>query len=325
MISRTRRLLICCSLLLGAASLTSVARSTDMETVRIAPDAKSFILYPSGNRYIPWGHNYASVDIMERLATDPDRVEHDFIDMKSAGTTVARVHPEMLRILDSPNSADPEALDRFRMLLKIAENAGIHLKITGLACYKIKDRAAWYDSMNEEERWNTQAFFWETIARTCSDSPAVFAYDLVNEPAATGKSSDGWYMGRMGEVEFCQRLTLDPGKRGGDEIFREWTQRMVAAIRKHDQTHLITMGMLPFPGAYKSASEQLDFVSPHLYPKSGKVDEELALLKRFDWGKPIVIGETFPLSCSADDEREFLLRSRILAHGWINRLPHLAS
>lgn len=77
-------------------------------------------------------------------------------------------------------------------------------------------------------------FFWETIARACAGSPAVFAYDLVNEPAATGKRADGWYMGKVGEVEFCQRLSLDPGTRSGDEIFREWTKRMVAAIRKHD-------------------------------------------------------------------------------------------
>ena len=59
-------------------------------------------------------------------------------------------------------------------------------------------------------------------------------------------------------LEFCQRLTLNPGTRNGDDVFREWTKRMVAAIRAHDQTHLITMGMLPFPGAYKVAAEQLD-------------------------------------------------------------------
>jgi hypothetical protein len=125
----------------------------------------------------------------------------------------------------------------------------------------------------------------------------------------------------MGDVEFCQRLTLNPAERNGDDIFREWTKRMVGAIRQHDQKHLITLGMLPFPGSYKAAVEQLDFVSPHLYPKSGKVAEEVDLLKKFDFGKPIVIGETFPLTCSAADEREFLLQSRGLAQGWIGHWP----
>lgn len=315
------RLSIHRSFLIALGCLVGGAWAADMETVSITPDKTGFVLHPSGDRYIPWGHNYASVDIMERLANDPARVAREFTEMKAAGTTVARIHPEMPRILVGPDKADAQALDRLGKLLKIAEQSGIRLKITGLACYKIKDRMAWYDSMGEQDRWKTQAFFWETIARTCAGSPAVFAYDLVNEPAAVGKPADGWYTGRMGEVEFCQRLSLDPGTRNGDDIFREWTKRMVAAIRKHDRTHLITMGMLPFPGAYKGAAEQLDFVSPHLYPKTGKVDDEIKLLKQFGWGKPVVIGETFPLSCGADDERNFLLKSREFAQGWIGHWP----
>ena len=74
-------------------------------------------------------------------------------------------------------------------------------------------------------------------------------------------------------------------------------------------------------GATQAAAEQLDFVSPHLYPKSQKVAEEIELLKKFDFGAPIVIGETFPLSCSAAEEREFLLKSRGLAQGWIGHWP----
>ena len=321
MTHRASCLWIHCPLLFVLVFLTGGVKVAGRETVRIAPDKRGFILHPSGDRYIPWGHNYASVDIMERLANDPARVEREFTEMKAAGTTVARVHPEMPHILAGPDKVNPHALDQLGKLLEIAENSGIRLMITGLACYKIKDRMAWYDSMDEQARWKTQSFFWETVARTCADSPAVFAYDLVNEPAAVGKRADGWYMGKMGEVEFCQRLSLHPGNRNGDDIFGEWTKRMVTAIRKHDQTRLITMGMLPFPGAYKVAAEQLDFVSPHLYPKTDKVDEEIKLLKQFDWGKPIVIGETFPLSCGADDEREFLLKSREFAHGWIGHWP----
>ena len=321
MLPRTTRFSLCSSLLWVLLAFAGVASAADMETVQIAEGNTGFVLVPSGTRYIPWGHNYASVDLMERLANDPARVEREFSEMRAAGTTVARIHPEMPAILTGPDTVDSQAIEQLRTLLTIAENSGIHLKITGLACYKINNRLAWYDAMPEQDRWKTQAFFWETVARVCADSPAVFAYDLVNEPAAIGSPADGWYMGRMGNVEFCQRLSLSPGDRTGDDLFRDWTKLMVASIRKHDDTHLITMGMLPFPGAYRAAAEQLDFVSPHLYPKSDKVDEELELLRKFDWGKPIVIGETFPLSCGADDEREFLLKSRESAHGWIGHWP----
>lgn len=318
---RTYRRVVHLLFLLALTFVAGESYAAKLETVKVAPDNKGFVLHPSGDRYIPWGHNYASVDIMERLANDPARVEREFSEMKAAGTTVARIHPEMPRILLGPDKADPHALKQLKQLLEIAERSGIYLKITGLACYKIEDRMAWYDSMTEKERWKTQAFFWETIARTCAESSAVFAYDLVNEPGAIGKPEDGWYLGRMGDVEFCQRLSLNPGTRKGGDIFSEWTTRMVAAIRKHDQQHLITMGMLPFPGAYKTAAEQLDFVSPHLYPKTGKVEDTIKLLQKFDWGKPIVIGETFPLSCGVDDERAFLLQSREFAHGWIGHWP----
>jgi hypothetical protein len=227
----------------------------------------------------------------------------------------------MPAFFDGPQNVNTQAVDRLERLLAIAEKSGIYLQITGLACYQIDNRMAWYDTLDDERRWKTQEFFWSTVAETCAKSPAVFCYDLVNEPAAQGEIADGWYTGRMGDVEFCQRLTLNQPQRSGDDIFREWTKRMVAAIRSHDQGRLITLGMLPFPGAYKAAADQLDFVSPHLYPKSNKVDAEIELLKKFDFGKPIVIGETFPLSCSAAEEREFLLKSHGLAQGWIGHWP----
>ncbi len=320
MVQCSLRVVVHCSLLCSALQLVGRV-SAGMEFVRISPDKKGFVLDPSDDRYVPWGQNYASVDIMERMAKDPTRVEREFAAMKAAGATVARIHPEMPALLDGPSKANAQALDRLGHLLRIAENSGVYLQVTGLACYKIKNRTAWYDALDDESRWKAQEFFWSTIARTCAKSAAVFCYDLVNEPAAAGQRAEGWYTGRMGDVEFCQRLTLGQPGRSGDDIFRDWTKRMIAAIRKHDPRHLITLGMLPFPGAYKTAAEQLDFVSPHLYPKSKQVDAEIALLKRFDFGKPIVIGETFPLSCGADDEREFLLRSRAFANGWIGHWP----
>ncbi len=293
----------------------------ELEAVGVAPAKDSFVLVPSGIRFVPWGNNYASVDILERLEKEPKRVAREFAEMRAAGANVARIHPELPRILVGPDKVNQQALDQLRQLLAIAKQAGIYLKITGLASYKIKDRLVWYDALDEQTRWEAQAFFWETIARTCAEHNVVFAYDLVNEPAAIGKREDGWYMGKMGDVEFCQRLTLDPGDRKAEDVFRDWTRHMVAAIRKHDKTRLITLGMLPFPGAYRVVADELDFVSPHLYPKSGKVDDELNLLKKFDWGKPIVIGETFTLSCGVEDERKFLLQSRQIAHGWMGHWP----
>ena len=108
--------------------------ATGMDFVKLSPDKKGFVLDPSGDRYVPWGHNYGSVDIMERLAQDPKRVEREFAEMKVAGTTVARVHPEMPAFFDGPHKPNAEALERLRQLLAIAEQSGIYLQITGLGC-----------------------------------------------------------------------------------------------------------------------------------------------------------------------------------------------
>jgi hypothetical protein len=300
---------------------SETSKLNGMESIQMSVNRRGFVYATSGKPFVPWGHNYASVDVLKRLEENPARIAREFAEMKQSGTTVVRLHPELPRLLKGPMESDPKGLEGIRKLIEIAEGVGIYLKLTGLANYTIRERPAWYDNLSERERWRTQAFYWEAVAGVCANSSAVFAYDLVNEPASVGKPEDGWYTGRMGDVEFCQRLSLGAGKRTGDDVFREWTEMMISSIRKHDASHMITMGMLPFPNAYKSVSEQLDFVSPHLYPKSGKVSEELELLKKFEWGKPIVIGETFPLSCSADELRDFLLQSRCCAAGWIGHWP----
>ena len=58
---------------------------------------------------------------------------------------------------------------------------------------------------------------------------------------------------------------------------------------------------------------ELDFIAVHIYPNTGKVADALKNLKQFDIGKPIVVEETFPLSCGVPDERDFLLQSRGIA------------
>ena len=98
---------------------------------------------------------------------------------------------------------------------------------------------------------------------------------------------------------------------------------MVAAIHKQDKQHLITVGMLPAWGvSQKAVGPELDFIAVHIYPEKGKVDQALRTLKRFDVGKPIVIEETFPLSCTTTELRHFLLESRTLAAGWIGHYPN---
>jgi hypothetical protein len=235
---------------------------------------------------------------------------------------VIRIHLQFPDFVKGPGRFDPEALARLTQMLELAKKHRIYLDITGLSCYRKNKRADWYDAMSDKDRWRTQAQFWEAIAERCASSPAVFGYDLINEPIVSGKRKDGWYTGEFGGYEFLQRLSLDQGDRPLDDIAREWTRTMVAAIRKRDKTHLITIGMLPAWGVSpKAVGPELDFIAVHIYPRAGKVEDAIANLKQFDVGKPIVIEETFPLYCGVADERQFLLSSRDIASGWIGQYP----
>jgi len=293
-----------------------------MEIVRVAPDNKGFILSHSHKPFIPWGHNYGVNGAEESGNMDWPRIARDFEDFHQMRANVARIHLQVPRYMDGPSNPSARALAELSQLLKLAEQKRVYLDVTGLASYHIKHRAAWYDALNDQDRWAAQACFWAAVSETCAKSPAVFCYDLMNEPVAGGERKDGWYGGRMGDYEFVQHLSLDQGDRPQSEICKEWTHLMVSAIHKHDQVHPITIGMLPAWGPRPNmVGPELDFIAVHIYPSTGKVAEALKNLKEFDIGKPIVVEETFPLGCGVPDERDFLLQSRGIAAGWIGQYP----
>lgn len=54
--------------------------------------------------------------------------------------------------------------------------------------------------------------------------------------------------------------------------------------------------------------EDLDFLSTHIYPQSKKMDESVSYVKSNQSTIPLVITETFNLSCSISELSEFLDR-----------------
>lgn len=93
---------------------------------------------------------------------------------------------------------------------------------------------AW--GLPEDRRWACQAAFWEAVAKTCRQSPAVFCYDLMNEPVLPGDMPEtDWLGGELGGKYFVQRLALDLAGRSREQIAEAWVNRMVDAIRKHDR------------------------------------------------------------------------------------------
>lgn len=304
--------------------------SAGLPWVRVANDKHAFILEPSGKKFTPWGFNYDH-DPEGRLLedyweSDWPKVECHFAQMRKLGANVVRIHLQVGRFLEAPDKPNTQALQRLSKLVDVAEKEGLYLDVTGLGCYHKQDVPAWYDTLAEKDRWDVQARFWQAIASRCRNSPAIFCYDLMNEPVVPGgRRQDGdWLASPFAGKHFVQFITLDQQNRPRPAIARQWIHHLVTAIRAKDNRHLITVGLVDWslerPGLTsgfvpEKVADELDFVSVHVYPKSGKVDEALQTLAGFAVGKPVLIEETFPLACSLKELEDFLTRSQKHAVG----------
>src|SRR5581483_4409812 len=98
----------------------------------------------------------------------------------------------------------------------------------------------------ESERWDVQAHFWRAVVDRCAASPAVFCYDLMNEPVVPGgRRPDGDWLGPpFAGSHFVQCITLDQKDRPRPDIARRWIHHLVAAVREKDRRHLITVGLV---------------------------------------------------------------------------------
>ncbi len=330
---------ITCLACFGAALEASVMEQPDtpaagrkMEFIRVSQDGKYFINAVSGSEFKPWGFNYDH-DAANRLLEEYWKAEWpvvvgDFAEMKALGANTVRIHLQISRFLKSDQQPNPESLAQLTRVVKLAEETGLYLDITGLGCYVKPEVPPWYNNLTEAQRWDVQARFWEAVAQTCRRSPAVFCYDLMNEPIVTEDKKDrDWTPGAFGDRYFVQRLTLDFAGRNPKQIAKAWVDKMAAAIRKHDPQHLLTVGAIPWaltwPNAKplfysKEVSENLDFVSLHFYPKKGEIDKALTAVAVYHIGKPMVIEEMFPLHCSLGELNQFIDGSKSMAGGWIS-------
>lgn len=271
----------------------------------------------------------------------------DFDKLKNiapgANLNVVRIHLRFHSFLLDPATPDHEALARLANVVEMAEDRGLYLMVTGLSYFFPADNPAWVTQQTTQEaHWTAQEIWWRHVSRALRHSPGVFAYDLVNEPYANSDSRvvDGEFQfnDHAGPTEYCsygenvdigkhgicfgQWVTPDGGGESPEVVAAEWTRRMTQAIRYvsyfvNDGNHLITVGV---GGAFNMNSpffsspevqDHLDFISPHLYPSSADNGQDKIDLAETlsDYGKPVIVGETFSLgpvsrliseTCNAD-------------------------
>lgn len=318
-----------CLLPLAASSSGQKA----LEWIRVSDKGTHFVGSDSVRRFVLWGVNYDHDSQNERLledywGTEWPTVVKDFQEIKALNTNVVRIHLQVARFMDGPETPNVVNLQRLGRLVTLAETTGLYLDITGLGCYHKQDVPIWYDALDEAGRWDVQARFWQAIAKVCQHSPAVFCYDLMNEPILPGDTPETeWLTGELGGKYFVQRIALNLAGRTRQDLARQWVEHLASAIREVDKRHLITVGVIPWAVVFKGAKplfhskhvgEPLDFVSVHFYPEKDKVDAALNALSVYEIGKPLVIEEMFPLKCSLEEMHTFIEGSRSHVDGWIS-------
>jgi len=309
------------------------SQAGDLERIKVSEDRSHFVGEKSGQKVSIWGFNYDRDDqgrlLEDYWAEEWPTVAEDFREMKNLGANVVRVHLQLHRFMKDAQQPDEANLARLARLIKLAEETGVYLDLTGLGCYHKKEVPAWYQTLAETDRWEVQARFWKAIARVSPASPAIFCYDLMNEPILDGGKDDkDWLPGEgLGGKHYVQRITIDRKGRTDQEIAKAWVESMTRAIRSVDGRSMITVGVIPwaqvFPGARPlfhspEVGKTLDFVSIHLYPRAGKLEEDITALKVYQVGKPIVIEEFFPLSASFEETEAFMTRAKPIVAGWMS-------
>lgn len=316
-------------------ALGAVVRGDDpapMQKVHVSDDGRRFVVGNTGESFVPWGFNYLGEFgklVEESWATDWERVERDFREMRKLGANVVRVHLQFGTYMKAQNEFDKAELGRLRRMLDLARETGLYLDLTGLSCYRIENVPTWYDALDETERWDVQARWWDKIAETCAGHPAVFCYDLMNEPVINEpkEGEHAWLGGEpLGGFYFVQRISKAPGDRTSVEIAEAWAKQLTTAIRAKDPQTLITVGAIPWAQVWATAKpvfyspeagKHFDFVSVHFYPKAGEIEKTVAALAVYDIGKPLVVEEVFPLACSIEELDEFIEKSKDRADGWV--------
>ena len=265
---------------LGLAVSGQAAERSKMELIVVAPDGQGFVEGDRGRPYIPFGTNYYdphtgwAPKLWRKF--DAEKVRKHFRIMSELGVNCARVFLTAGSFQPNAETVEEEALVKLDTLVRIARETGIRLVPTGpdhwegVPSYWRPDRFAGEVALGALER------FWDVVGRRYRGEPAIFAWDLLNEPhvpwsvkewrprwnawlqqtygdrdalkAAWGDElteADQW-----GEVAVAKDQAdidnprLRDWQRFREHLADEWVRRQVEALRRADPTHLVTVGYI---------------------------------------------------------------------------------
>jgi len=268
-----------------------------------------------GSLFFPWGFNYTNpvkVGLIEdnwAMESTWTTFDEDFSEMRNYGANIVRIHLQYNKFMIDKATPNTLALNNLKRFVELAEVNGLYLDITGLSAYRKTDAPDWYDNLKDSERWKTHAIFWKNVAATIGSSKAVFSYNLMNEPVvAVGCEDDeecDWLPGDgFGGFHFIQNIARDPNLVYGTAM-KDWIEQLTASIRSEDSETMITVGFLGL-GPINDLGSDLEYLSLHIYPKSGELQTAVDKVENSQTSKPLVLEETSNLNCGIEELKTFL-------------------
>jgi endo-1,4-beta-mannosidase len=282
-------------------TITKAKSLQSMEFIAVAPDGQGFIEADSGRPYIPFGTNYYdphtgwAPKLWRRF--DAERIRQHFRVMSGLGVNCARVFLTAGSFQQTAEKIEEQALVKLDKLVEIARENGIRLILTGpdqwegVPDYWKPDRFAGQTALKALEN------FWTVVAHRYRNKPAIFAWDLLNEPHMpwfVEQWRPKWnvwlqntYRGQealktawsneLTEADEWENVAVPENRpdSGNPRLrdwqhFRgyladEWVRRQVVAIRRVDPTHLITVGYIQwsYPLVRPGNPDRYAAFSPH--------------------------------------------------------------
>lgn len=245
---------------------------------------------PKGINYYPqktpWSFFWANYS--------PTTTQKDFKLIHSLGFNTARI---FINFQDFNKGNVPvERLNQLKNLLDIAQQNDLKVLIT------LFDFVGDFSLLN----FTASDRQLESLLYQFRNHPAIFAWDLKNEP----------------DLDY---------KYHNKEDVREWLVYMLKQAKKYDPNHLLTVGWA-YPENVDFLSKELDFVSFHSYKGVDILEKEINEMQKKIKNKPLVLEEfglsTYsgiwsPLGKTEDEQADYFVKVKEILKRYGN-IPYLA-